>query len=69
MCMGRMAHGTEDAKRPPATICRKVIEAIDRDAGKIIIWGDDTATRSFTYIDDCLKRVDMIMHCTQLIAV
>jgi len=61
--------GQRTRKGPPRPFAAKLIEAIDRDAGKISIWGDDTATRSFTYIDDCLKRVDMIMHCTQLIAV
>jgi nucleoside-diphosphate-sugar epimerase len=63
-------NGTWDGGREkaPAAICRKVIEAIDRSTGTIKIWGDGTATRSFMYIDDCVKGIDMIMHCDELIA-
>jgi len=62
--------GTWDGGREkaPAAICRKVIEAIDRGDYKIVIWGDGTQTRSFMYIDDCVKGIDMIMHCDKLIA-
>ena len=63
-------HGTWDGGREkaPAAICRKVIEAKDRGKKEITIWGDGTATRSFMYIDDCLKGIDMIAHCEDLIA-
>jgi nucleoside-diphosphate-sugar epimerase len=63
-------HGTWDGGREkaPAAICRKVLEAIDARSGKINIWGDGTATRSFMYIDDCVKGIDLIMHCDELIA-
>ena len=60
--------GTWDGGREkaPAAICRKVIEAKDRNAKEITIWGDGTQTRSFMYIDDCTKGIDTIMHCDQL---
>ena len=63
-------HGTWDGGREkaPAAICRKVIEAIDTKSGQIPIWGDGTQTRSFMYIDDCVKGIDRIMHCDALIA-
>ncbi len=63
--------GTWDGGREkaPAAICRKVIEAKDAGAGKIVIWGDGGQTRSFMYIDDCVQGIDMIMHCKDLIAV
>ena len=63
-------HGTWDGGREkaPAAICRKVIEAIDAGTGKIKIWGDGHQTRSFTYIDDCLKGIDLITRCDELIA-
>ena len=32
------------------------------------IWGDGTQTRSFMYIEDCVKGIDLIMHCDELIA-
>jgi GDP-D-mannose 3',5'-epimerase len=63
-------HGTWDGGREkaPAAICRKVIEAVDSGSGKIGIWGDGTATRSFMYIDDCTRGIDMIMHRDDLVA-
>jgi nucleoside-diphosphate-sugar epimerase len=63
-------NGTWDGGREkaPAAICRKVIEAEDRNDHRISIWGDGRQARSFMYIDDCLKGIDMIMHCDELIA-
>lgn len=62
--------GTWDGGREkaPAAICRKVIEARDQGAGTIDIWGNGEQTRSFMYIDDCTRGIDMIMHCEDLIA-
>ena len=62
--------GTWDGGREkaPAALCRKVIEAKDRGSGEITIWGDGTQTRSFMFIDDCTKGIDMIMHCEKLVA-
>lgn len=55
--------GTYDGGREkaPAAICRKVIEAQLNKSGQIEIWGDGEQTRSFMYIDDCLKGTRMIM--------
>ena len=55
--------GTWDGGREkaPAAICRKVIEAKASGSNSIEIWGDGTRTRSFMYIDDCLKGVQMII--------
>lgn len=63
-------HGTWDGGREkaPAAICRKVVEAIDTNSGQIEIWGDGSQTRSFMYIADCVKGIDMIMHCDELVA-
>jgi len=57
-------HGTWDGGREkaPAAICRKVLEAKITGRHEIEIWGDGTQTRSFMYIDDCLKGIDLIMH-------
>src|ERR1039457_6879076 len=62
--------GTWDGGREkaPAAICRKVIAAIDTGKPTINIWGDGTPTRSFMYIDDCVKGIDMIMHSDDLLA-
>ena len=63
-------NGTWDGGREkaPAALCRKVIEAKDTGKHEIVIWGDGHQTRSFMYIDDCTKGIDMIMHCEELIA-
>ena len=57
-------YGTWDGGREkaPAAICRKVIQAIDTHSDQIEIWGDGGQTRSFMYIDDCLKGIDMVTH-------
>jgi GDP-D-mannose 3',5'-epimerase len=49
--------GTYDGGREkaPAAICRKVIQAKLSGNNRIEIWGDGEQTRSFTYIDDCIK--------------
>lgn len=62
--------GTWDGGREkaPAAICRKVIEALDTGNHSITIWGDGHQTRSFMFIEDCVKGIDMIMHCDELIA-
>lgn len=63
-------HGTWDGGREkaPAAICRKVVEALDKGSKVIEVWGDGHQTRSFMYIADCVKGIDMITHCDELIA-
>ena len=46
-------------EKAPAALCRKVVEA--SDPGEITIWGDGKATRSFCYIDDCLRGLIGLM--------
>jgi GDP-D-mannose 3',5'-epimerase len=48
-------------EKAPAAICRKVIEAKLSGKHEISIWGDGKQTRSFMYIDDCVKGTQMIM--------
>ena len=45
-----------------------MIEAMDKNDFQINIWGSGEQTRSFMYIDDCVKGIDLIMHCDDLIA-
>ncbi len=52
---------TGGREKAPAAICRKVIEAKLSDTSEIEIWGDGQQTRSFMYIDDCVKGTQMIM--------
>jgi len=55
-------------EKAPAALSRKVIEAKDNHLLEIEIWGDGAQTRSFMYIDDCTKGIDIITHCDDLIA-
>jgi len=57
-------HGTYDGGREkaPAAMCRKVIEASVTGNKEIVIWGDGHQTRSFMYIDDCIKGIQDIMY-------
>jgi len=55
-------------EKAPAAISRKVIEALDSGNLTIDIWGDGSQTRSFCYIDDCVRGIDRIMHSPKLIA-
>lgn len=49
-------------EKAPAAICRKVIEAKISGKHEIDIWGPSNQTRSFMFIDDCLKGIDLIMN-------
>lgn len=44
-------------EKAPAALCRKVIEAKDL----IEVWGPGTQTRSFLYIDECVKAISRLM--------
>src|SRR5436189_3769405 len=56
-------HGTwmGGREKAPAAICRKVMEAKLSGKHQIEIWGDGRQTRSFMYIDDCLKGTQAIL--------
>src|SRR5204863_9811261 len=46
---------TGGREKAPAAICRKVAEAVD--SGTIEVWGDGTAIRSYTYVDDMVDGI------------
>jgi nucleoside-diphosphate-sugar epimerase len=52
-------HGGRE--KAPAAISRKVIDAKLSGKHEIEIWGDGHQTRSFMYIDDCLKGIQAIL--------
>jgi len=56
-------HGTWTGGREkaPAAVCRKIATAAITGEHKIDIWGDGEQTRSFMYIDDCVKGSQMIL--------
>jgi len=57
-------HGTYEGGREkaPAAICRKVIDGQLSGKKEISIWGDGHQTRSFMFIDDCIKGIQDIMY-------
>ncbi len=56
-------HGTWEGGREkaPAAMCRKVAVAKLTGNHVIEIWGDGEQTRSFCFIDDCVKGIDRLM--------
>jgi nucleoside-diphosphate-sugar epimerase len=54
--------GTFDGGREkaPAALCRKLITARNSGVKKIDVWGDGEQTRSFMFIDDCIKGTKKI---------
>jgi len=56
--------GTWDGGREkaPAALTRKIIHAKATGDHSIEIWGDGKQTRSFMYIDDCVKGIQMFAH-------
>ena len=53
-------------EKAPAAICRKVIEAKLTGKHVIEIWGSGHQSRSFMYIDDCIKGMGLIMNSETL---
>ena len=49
-------------EKAPAAICRKVAEAQITGKYEIEIWGDGSQTRSFTYIDDAVQGIHLLMN-------
>lgn len=47
-------------EKAPAALCRKVIHAMANGASHIDIWGHGSQTRSFMYIDDCIRGTMLI---------
>jgi GDP-D-mannose 3',5'-epimerase len=52
---GPIGSWTGGREKAPAAICRKVAEAVHSGNHEIEIWGDGKQTRSFMYIDDCVR--------------
>ena len=74
-CYGPEGTWTGGREKAPAAICRKVAEVEactepfvpqgklrECDGGTIEVWGDGTAIRSYTYVDDMVEGIFMLMH-------
>ena len=58
-CYGPEGTWTGGREKAPAAISRKVAEA--EDGGTVEVWGDGTAIRSYTYVDDMVEGIYVLM--------
>jgi GDP-D-mannose 3',5'-epimerase len=58
-CYGPEGTWRGGREKAPAALCRKVAEA--ENGGSIEVWGDGTAVRSYTYIDDMVEGIYLLM--------
>ena len=59
-CYGPEGTWQGGREKAPAAICRKV--AMVSNGGEIEIWGDGSAVRSYTFIDDMTDGIFRLMH-------
>jgi len=59
-CYGPEGTWRGGREKAPAAISRKVAEV--EDGGTIEIWGDGSAIRSYTYVDDMVDGIFRLMH-------
>lgn len=59
-CYGPYGTWRGGREKAPAALCRKVAEA--PDGGEVEIWGDGSAVRSYTYVDDMVDGIFRLMH-------
>jgi len=59
-CYGPEGTWTGGREKAPAAICRKVAAA--EAGGTIEVWGDGSAIRSYTYVDDMVDGIYRLMH-------
>jgi len=59
-CYGPEGAWTGGREKAPAAICRKVAQA--ENGGEIEVWGDGSAIRSYTYVDDMVDGIFLLMH-------
>lgn len=57
-CYGPEGTWRGGREKAPAAICRKVAQA--PDGGTIPVWGDGTAVRNYTYVDDMVEGIYLL---------
>jgi len=58
-CYGPEGTWTGGREKAPAALSRKIAEA--QDGGTIEVWGDGTAMRAYTYVDDLVDGIYVLM--------
>jgi GDP-D-mannose 3',5'-epimerase len=59
-CFGPEGTWRGGREKAPAALCRKIAEA--EDGGTIEVWGEGSAMRAYTYIDDTVEGIVRLMH-------
>lgn len=59
-CYGPEGTWIGGREKAPAAMCRKIAEI--EDGGTIEVWGDGSAVRSYTYVDDMVDGIYRLMH-------
>jgi nucleoside-diphosphate-sugar epimerase len=59
-CFGPEGTWRGGREKAPAALSRKIAET--EDGGSIEVWGDGTAMRAYTYIDDMVSGIRTLMH-------
>jgi nucleoside-diphosphate-sugar epimerase len=59
-CYGAEGTWRGGREKAPAAMCRKVAAA--EDGGTIEVWGDGTAVRSYTHVNDMVEGIYLLMH-------
>ena len=59
-CYGPEGTWIGGREKAPAALCRKVAEV--KDGGTIEVWGDGSAIRSYTYVEDMVEGIFLLMH-------
>jgi len=58
-CYGPEGTWTGGREKAPAAICRKI--ALAEDGGTIEVWGNGSALRSYTYVDDLVDGIYLVI--------
>lgn len=59
-CYGAEGTWRGGREKAPAAMCRKIAEV--EDGGTIEVWGDGTAVRSYTHVNDMVDGIYLLMH-------
>jgi GDP-D-mannose 3',5'-epimerase len=59
-CYGPEGTWIGGREKAPAALCRKVAET--NPGGAIDVWGDGSAIRSYTYVEDMVEGIYLLMH-------
>jgi nucleoside-diphosphate-sugar epimerase len=49
-------------EKAPAALCRKIAECVTSGRREVEVWGDGLQTRSFMFVEDCVKGSQMLMN-------